>query len=375
VNTIDLDRQREARDYAVRRRVLSLIDLAVATILLVGIILTGLAISLRQATANLPGGRLTQVAAVFVALIVGFQILSLPFEMYGHGLSRRFGISTQDVRGWLGDWLKGLGIGIVLGGVMVEALYALLAALPTLWWLVAAGLYLLLVVGLANLAPIVILPLFYKLTPLDPSPLTDRLAEMAERAGARVRGVYRMNLSSKTTAANAALMGLGNTRRVVLGDTLLDRYEPDEIAVVFAHELGHHVHRDVPRLVATQALLTLAGLYCCTLVLNWGIVRLGYTGISDVATMPLIVLVLGAFGVITGPIVSWSSRRMEVAADEYALRTTGYVSAFISGMTRLANQNLAEYDPPAWVEFLFYDHPSVGRRVRFASDFARSQRS
>jgi STE24 endopeptidase len=178
-----------------------------------------------------------------------------------------------------------------------------------------------------------------------------------------------MEMSAKTTAANAALMGIGNTRRIVIGDTLLDRYTEDEIEVIFAHELGHHVHHDIPVLVAIQAVLTLVGLFLCSLALPKLSSIGGLAGISDVAGLPLVILILGVVGLVTAPVVNALSRRMERAADDYALRTTKNARAFIAAMTRLANQNLAEYDPSRWIEVLFYDHPSIGRRIRFAESF------
>ena len=176
-------------------------------------------------------------------------------------------------------------------------------------------------------------------------------------------------MSAKTTAANAALTGLGRTRRVILGDTLLDCYTSEEIEVVFAHELGHHVHHDIPVMIALQSLGTLVALYVANLTLVAGARALGYHGIDDVATMPLLALALGVLGAITTPLFNWDSRRMERAADCYALQATRDPQSFISTMIRLANQNLAVYRPPRWVEVLFYDHPSIAERVGMAECF------
>jgi STE24 endopeptidase len=280
-------------------------------------------------------------------------------------------LSTQSIGEWLRDWLKGVGISLVVGVGIVEVLYFLLAVTPKWWWLIGGALYVVFVVLLANLAPIVLLPLFFRFTPMPDSSLTQRLETLASRLGVRVRGVFRMELSAKTTAANAALMGIGNTRRIVLGDTLLDRFTDDEIEVVFAHELGHQAHRDIVRLIATQSLLTLGSLFVCGAVLRFAVGPLGFTGLSDVANLPLLGLTIGATGALTGPIGNALSRRLERAADEFALQTTGDADAFISAMTRLANQNLAEYDPDHWVELIFYDHPSIRSRIRFAELFAK----
>lgn len=371
---VDQARQAKARRYAIAKRILAIVDLLIGAGLIGVIILTGFAVVPRDGLAFVPGGRLGLVAAYFLVLSLGFTVVTLPLSIYGGWwLPRRFGISVQSFRSWVRDLLVGSAIGLVFGLAAVEAVYALLVAAPETWWLIAGGLYLLVVVVLANLGPVLLVPLFYQLTSLEPSPLTERLEEIALGAGTRVQGVYRMGLSAKTTAANAALMGLGNTRRIVLGDTLLDRYTTPEIEAVFAHELGHQVHQDVPKLVVVQSLVTLVGLYLASLALRWGSDALGYHGIADVATMPLLAAILGAFGVVTTPLLNAFSRHVERQADQYALRTTGDSAAFVDAMLRLANQNLAEVDPPGWIEALFYDHPSIGSRVRDAKAWPRGE--
>jgi STE24 endopeptidase len=179
-----------------------------------------------------------------------------------------------------------------------------------------------------------------------------------------------MQMSDKTTAANAALMGLGNTRRIVVGDTMLDRYTPEEIEVVLAHELGHHVHSDIWKLIISQAVLTLGGLYIANLVLHWIVyTQHAYLALTDAATLPLLFLLTGVFSLIVMPIGNTYSRLIEYQADEYALQVTRNATAFKSAMTRLANQNLAELEPSPIFEFLFYDHPSIGKRLKHADEF------
>lgn len=371
---IDRARQVQASRYATARRMLFLVDLVVGALFVGVIILTGAAVSLRTVLSGVPGGRPALVAAYFLVLTLAYTALTLPLSVYsGWILPRRYGVSVQSFTGWLRDLLVGTLIGLAFGLAAVEAVYALLEAVPGLWWLIAGVLYLFVVVVLANLGPVLLVPLFFKMTPLESSPLTERLELLARRAGTRVQGVYRMNLSAKTTAANAALMGLGNTRRVVLGDTLLDRYTPAEIEVIFAHELGHQVHQDVPRLVVGQFVVTLFGLFLASIALTAGSRVLGYRGIADPATMPILAAILGAFGVITTPLLNAYSRHVERKADRYALETTGDRDAFVDAMLRLANQNLAEVEPPGWVEAIFYDHPSIGRRVQLADAWARGR--
>jgi STE24 endopeptidase len=249
--------------------------------------------------------------------------------------------------------------------ILLELLYLALRLTGDLWWLWAAGGLLVFNVLLVNLAPILIMPLFNKFVPLgeEHKDLENRLLALAERANTKVRGVFKFDMSRRTKSANAALTGIGNTRRIVLGDTLINEFSPDEIETVLAHELGHHVNRDIPLLIAAGALLTTAGLYLASLGLNWTIGYFGFNGVADVAAFPALTLILGAYGLVTMPLENAVSRWRERKADEYALQATGKGEAFASAFTRLANQNLGEVDPEKWVVFLFYSHPPLGERI------------
>jgi STE24 endopeptidase len=225
---------------------------------------------------------------------------------------------------------------------------------------------------LSNLAPVLIFPIFNKYTPLgeEHADLADRLIRLAERAGTRVRGVYQFDLSKRTKAANAALTGLGNTRRIILGDTLINEFTPAEIETVLAHELGHHVHKDIPLGIAVSTVMTLVGLYLASLALDWGVSYFGFSGPGDIAALPLFALVMGAYGLVTMPLGNAFSRWRERRADEYALKMTGDGPAFASALSRLANQNLADADPEPWVEVLLYSHPALGKRIKRAVSYS-----
>jgi STE24 endopeptidase len=223
-------------------------------------------------------------------------------------------------------------------------------------------------VVLANLAPVLIAPIFNKYIPLgeEHADLAERLMRLAERAKTKVKGVYKFDMSKRTKAANAALTGIGNTRRIVLGDTLINEFTPDEIETVLAHELGHHVHKDIPILIAFGTVMTLVGLYLASLVMNWAVGYFGFLSVADPAAMPMLELVLGAYGLVIMPFENAVSRWRERMADQYALQTTGKAEAFSSAFTRLANQNLGEVDPERWVVVMFYSHPPLGERIAMA---------
>jgi len=374
---IDPDRQQKAREYARIRRQLSIVGIGIAAIAILFIFWSGLDVALRDWLQPLSWQPLRdwyplQVLLYFLVLMLGYEVLTAPLAYYGgYVLPHRYGLSTMTLPAWLADLFKGLVLSLILESLAVEVIYVLLATQPQTWWLWTALILLFFTVIMANLAPVLILPIFYKFTPLPEGELTRRLLALAEHAHTRVRGVFSMQMSRKTTAANAALMGLGNTRRIVLGDTMLDRYTPDEIEVVLAHELGHHVHHDLWKLIISQSILTLGGLYLVNLALHWAVdTQHYYLGLADPATMPFLLLVTAVFGLVVMPVSNGLSRAVEYQADEYALQTTKKVGAFKSAMTRLANQNLADIEPSPLIEFLFHDHPAISKRLKHADAFA-----
>jgi STE24 endopeptidase len=373
---LDLERQQKAKEYARIRRRLSFVSMGIGVIGVFILLFTNLGIWLGdqlQALSWQPiaGWFPVQILVYFLILILAYEIITAPIAYYsGFVLPHRYGLSTMSLKSWLGDLFKGFVLSLVLEVFAIEFVYALLASQPQTWWLWVALAMLFFSVVMANLAPVLIFPIFYKFTPLPEGDLTKRLLALAERAHTRVRGVFTMQMSNKTTAANAALMGLGNTRRIVVGDTMLDRYTPDEIEVVLAHELGHHVHHDIWKLIVSQSILTLGGLYLVNVVLHWAVYTQHiYNSLADPATIPLFLALMGAFGLIVMPIGNGLSRAVEYQADEYALQATQMVEPFKSAMTRLANQNLSDVEPSPIIEFLFHDHPSINKRLKHADEF------
>jgi STE24 endopeptidase len=372
---IDQERQAKAKVYARIRRRLSYISMAIGAIGVCLLLFTGLAGWIGDRLHGLSwqpvrGWFPLQVLCFFLVVMLVYEIVTAPIGYYGFTLSRRYGLSVMTLKSWLRDLFVGLALELVLGIAVFELIYWLLAAQPNTWWLWVGLVLLFFSVIMANLAPVLLFPLFYKFHPMPEGDLTQRLLALADRAHTRVRGVYTFDMSRKTTAANAALMGLGNTRRIVLGDTMLDRYTPEEIEVVLAHELGHHVHHDIWKLIISQSLTTLAGLYLANLVFHWAVeTQHFYAGLADAATIPLLLALTALFGLIVMPLNNGISRSVEYQADDYALQSTGMVEQFKRAMTRMANQNLSDIQPSPIIEFLFYDHPSVGKRLKHAEEY------
>ena len=368
---LNLRRQRIAKEYGRTQRRLGLAETLLSAAYIAGWLATGMAVTLGAQLAGQPNWLL--VAALGAAVGAPLYLVALPLALYrGYQLPHKYEQGTQTVRDWWMDQLKGLLISGLLGGFVLELLYWLLAWQPLTWWLWLGAALLLFNVILTNLAPLVIVPLFFKMEPLsaDFGHLQQRLLALAAQAKARVRGVYTLNLSSRTKGANAALMGLGNTRRIVLGDTLLREFTADEIETVMAHELGHHVNRDIPSGILMSSVLTLGGLYLAHLALQAGMQRLAYLDPADPITLPLLAAVLGVYQLLTGPLENAYSRWRERRADVYALQATSNGPAYASALTRLANQNLSEVDPPRLVEVLLYSHQALKGRIARAVAFA-----
>lgn len=364
---LDWERQEKAKNYARIMRPLAFLELGIAALFILVLLLTPLSTSLRN-LMDFP--QPLRVALYFATIMLCFAIVSAPLSFYrGFFLPRSFGLLSQRLRGWLLDGLKAGVLGLILGlGIMVFV-YWLLANFPDLWWLLAAVFLILLTAVMTNLAPIIIVPLFYRMEPIADISLGERLVRLAERAGERVVSVFTINLSSKVTTGNAAVMGLGNTRRIVIGDTILGQYSEEEIEVIVAHELGHHVHRDIVKLMALQAAAILSGFYLTHLMVKFGVHRFGFNGISDVAAFPLLAIALGGLSILMVPLTCAYTRHIESAADEYALTLTHNPGGFTTVMSKLANQNLSEAKPARWVELIFYDHPPYFRRVARARQY------
>src|SRR6266536_1823747 len=320
-----------------------------------------------------PPGYAAQALSVLVALGLG---LTPPLAVWRELVLRRYGLSTQDWRGWTVDVLKGYAVGAVLGSVALLGFYALARTTPDWWWvwagLGAAGLAVL----LSFVFPVLVEPIFNRFTPMPGGPLRDQLLALAQRDRVPVRDVLVADASRRTKAVNAYVSGLGPTRRIVVYDTLLERAEPAEVASVVAHELGHTRDGDVVTGTTLGALSAGAAVILAYLIGLWSApLRLaGIDQVTDPRSVGLLLALATLAGLVAGPLQNGLSRRVEARADAHALALTDDPVTFEAMEARLALVNLADPDPPRLEHLLFASHPATVERMAAARAYARGER-
>ena len=364
----------EARRYNRIHHWLGVADFAVGSAFLIVLLVTGWTGWLRDLALRRDFQSYTLAVFIYLFLLLLMaKALGFGLDYYGFRLEQKFRLSTQKLRSWLWDEAKGFLVGLALAGIVVELVYFLIRQWPQHWWILAWAIFMVLFIVMAQLAPVVLFPIFYKFEPLENEDLRRRLVVLSEHAGTRVRGVYRWKLSEKTKKANAALTGLGNTRRIILADTLLDNYAPEEIEAVLAHELGHHVHRHIFKSILVQAGITLLGFWAANWVLHYSVDHHMFEELSDFANLPLLAITASVISLLLMPALNAYSRFNERQADRYAFESIATVEPFISSMNKLASQNLAERTPSKWIEVLFHSHPAISKRVAAAEAWNRAQ--
>ena len=379
-----MNEDKATRYHRLRRRA-EVGSLATSAAFLIALIPWGAAVRLRDAAWSIASGlappgfidgaeRALAVCVYVTALVLLHELVSAPWAWYlGFLLEHRYELSREPLTMWVRDHVKAVALGWVFALAGALGVQAAMVRWSDAWWLVATIGFGAVMVALTTLAPVVLLPLFYRVTPVDREGLVTRLLRLAEKARTRVLGVYEWELSAKTRKANAALVGLRHTRRILVSDTLLDQFTDEEIEVVLAHELAHHVHRDIWRALGFEMARMAVSLGAAHITLRAATPALGLQGIADLAALPLLLIVVGGFGLASVPIANALSRAHERRADRYALDLTGNAAAFMSAMRRLGAQNLAEDEPSRTVELLFHTHPPLRQRLAAAQDWLASR--
>ena len=312
---------------------------------------------------------------LFIAfvLVIGFigSILSFPVSWYsGFFLEHKYNLSNQTFWKWIWEGLKGFLVSLVIGIPILLTFYYVLNTFYSLWWLPFAIIMFLISVVLSQIFPVLIFPIFYKITPLEDENLRAQITNLAKNAKLKVENVYKFNMSKNTKKANAAFTGLGKTKRIILGDTLLNNYSMEEIETVIAHELGHYKNKHIIKNIIIGTASSFLTLFLIALLYQNSLDWFGFESITQVSALPLLALWSMLIGIIQTPLGNILSRKFEYEADEYAVIETKNPFAFKKTLEKLTDQNLGDKEPHPFVEWFFYSHPSIKNRIAAINQFA-----
>jgi STE24 endopeptidase len=359
----------EPKRYESLKHAVGVSGFAIDVLVFIYLLTSGWSARIRTFAETAAGSQWLTVAMYVVVIGAILKLINLPLGFYsGYVLEHRFGLSRESLGGWIKDQLKAIAIGVPLSIGAAEVIYVLLRTQPDFWWIYASLAFIGFVVVMANLAPVLLLPLFFKFKPVENADLQHRVNRLARQTGANICGIFEWVLSEKTRKANAAVVGWGNTRRIIVSDTLLNNFSGEEIEVIMAHELCHHVKNHIWYGMGLQSGLTVIAFYAAHRLLPLLSRSFALNGIADVANFPLLALLMTGLSLVALPLVNYFSRQLETEADLYALDVTGDALAFVSSMEKLAEINLANKTPNKIIEFIFHSHPSVEDRIKVAAD-------
>ena len=356
----------EAKRYSRSKLTIGLVKLLGSIVFLLVFLLSGASWRLDERISRYTDNYYLRLTAYVPAFMAIYWAVLLALDYYsGVVLEQRYGLSNQTPGRWLLREIKQWLLSTLLAIGSFLLLYRAIRGLPQWWWLAAAAGWFVMLVLIGKITPAIVVPLFYKLRPLTDQELAEKLFALAGRCGVPVGHVLEIRLSKETKKANAAVVGLGRNRRILIGDTLLDLCSHDEIEAVFAHELGHvALHHDW-KLLGAGAALSVIGFYLLYLLLGPSARSLGFAGQGDIAAFPLLLLWLTLFGLAVRPLQAAGSRRFERQADLFIVGRVEQPQALISALDKLAERNLADPDPSRLVEILFYDHPPTAKRIDY----------
>ncbi|MGE5354442.1 MAG: M48 family metallopeptidase [Acidobacteriota bacterium] len=312
--------------------------------------------------------------AFIITLSIAGSVLSFPVSYYTEFyLEHKYNLSNQTFPAWMWENAKSAMVSGVIGIPLLFVFYYVLHRFGNLWWLPFAIILFLVSVVLARIVPVLIMPLFYKITPLEDEDLKTRLERLARDAGLKLKNVFKFDMSKNTRKANAAFTGMGKSKRILLGDNLLEGYSSDEIETVIAHELGHYKYKHILINIVVGTVFSFLTLYLLALLYRISLPYFGYNYITQVSAIPILLLWGMVLGVLETPLTSSLSRKHEYQADRYAVESTGKAEAFIRTLEKLNEQNLGDKEPHPVVEWFFYSHPSIKKRIAAVRKVSQSE--
>lgn len=305
---------------------------------------------------------------IFFGLLL--YIIELPLNFFSQFiLEHRFSLSNQTFFCWIKKEAKGLIVTFLIGLIFAEIAYFFIRNFQAHWWFLAAFIWIIFLVFLGKFTPVLILPLFYRVRPTKDTELNSRLLNLAKKSKTDVNGIFEIDFSKDTKKANASLVGIGKTRRIILCDTLLKNFSMNEIEAVLAHELGHHKGAHIKKLLILSSLLILINLYIADLIFYKTHNYFKIKNLQDLSSLPLLLFTIVFLGLFIRPILNGYSRNLETSADIFALKLTGDANSFINVMKRLAEQNLSDISPNRFFEIMLYDHPPISKRIALAEKY------
>ncbi|CAN5574432.1 M48 family metallopeptidase [soil metagenome] len=360
----------DAKKYAKTKNIISFSETILFFAVFLTLILSGLTKVAEQYARSLTSNEYIALLVFILLISIPEIILVSPLSFYSSFiLEHKYGLSNQTFLTYLKEKLKGLVLSSVIGIPLLFAFYYIIRNYGDLWWLILGIVIFFFSVILGQLAPVIIMPLFYKFREIENESLKNKLLSLCEKAGVKIKGIYTFDMSKNTKKANAAFTGLGKTKRIILGDTLIDKFSDEEIGIVFAHEMGHYTKGHIVKMMAVSTVITFLGLYLTAQLYSALLPVFHLTSQHELSALPLLFLLISLYGIITSPISNIQSRKYEWEADTYALETTNDKTSFISAMEKLADQNLADKEPNKFIEFLFHSHPSLQKRIDFADNY------
>jgi len=358
-----------AKSYSHQKYTLSIIDTFYSITLILVFLGSGFSLFLENLIKGMHLPNYLSIAVFLFAVLIFYYLLNLPFNFYsGYSLEHKFNLSKQKIGAWWLDQLKSGALSYAILLILILAFYWVLSRFNQ-WWLAISIFWIVFSVILAKLTPVLIIPLFFKYKKLEDELLRQRIFNLAKRMQVKLLDIFEIDFSKKTLKANAAFTGMGKTKRVILADTLKDKYSQDEVEAILAHEFAHYRARHIMKLIAMNSLITLVLFYLIfkTSFYFLGVFKLN--ALTQLASLPLVFLYFMLFGIMAQPLEAYISRRFEKEADSLALKTTQNKEAFISLMEKLSTQNLADRNPHPLIKFLFFDHPPIDERIKIAKSY------
>jgi STE24 endopeptidase len=359
-----------SRDYQRMKNGLFFFSLGLDCLLLLFFFASGMSVALKNAVMAHTAHPMVVHAAYVVVFSSFLYAFHFPTHLFsGFFWEHKFGLSNQTFIAWFKDELKGALLGLAMAMILIEAVYLFLGRFPLYWWIAAGSFWFFFSFILAKITPDVIIPLFYKYQPIGKESLRARMFALFKKCEVGLKDIFAIDMSAKSNKANAFLCGLGNNRRVVLGDTLLKDFSEEEIEIVVAHELAHYKHKDIAKLLLANASVVFAGFYLIHLFLRFAVDAYQLSGLDDIAFLPILLLSFSLFIFMTAPVLNGYSRRLERQADKFAIETTRNPEGFIGMIRKLGEKNLAEFEPSTFIEIFLYDHPPIAKRIAYARAF------